>query len=113
MQYAKINNGQILKFPYTMEALREDNPTTIYDDRFTVLQWFAQTEEATRDGAEVVEVLDGVQPSFDPATQKLSLQDTPVFENGTLVFPWVVIARTQEEIAYYNSVMEAGRNLST
>lgn len=78
--YALIQNGEVAKYPYTVEQLRQDNPQTSFPRNPTM---------AALESYGVYGVLVTGQPEFDRATQKV-VEGTPVRErrrnpDGTFV----------------------------
>lgn len=74
--YAKVENGSVVRFPYSFTDLRKDNPGVSFP-RVDNIELFVEYG--------VVLVTQQADPVFNPATHKL-VQGTPVL-NGT---DWVV-----------------------
>lgn len=91
--FAKITGTDLLEFRYTFADLREENPYTRYDGRFTLSEWYAQTEDAAATGATVVEVVIADQPEYDTATHYLTQQTTPALINGVWTIGWDIVER--------------------
>ena len=105
MQYAKINNNTLLEYPYTWLELYKENSSSTYDDRFSLPQWYSQTEEAANTGNKIVEVLSEDPPEIDFATQHIRQESVPSFNQNEdkWVFAWIVTAKTAEEISDYQT----------
>jgi hypothetical protein len=80
--YIKVKNNKIIKFPYTINDLKEDNPFTNYDNRYDVKGWFDKTETALKEGYELVKVEIKEKPDFDKENQHIVLADMPALESG-------------------------------
>lgn len=86
--YAKINNGLVEKFPYSIDDLRRENPNTSI-----VLPLSA--EDAARFGLVVVASQD--PPDIDERTQSRDIQPTPININGVWTHCWTIRDKTAEE----------------
>lgn len=93
MTYAKTHDITLIKHPYTFTDLREENPYTRYDGRFTLSEWYAQTDDASATGATVVEVVIADQPEYDTATHYLIQQTTPTLIDGVWTIGWDIVER--------------------
>lgn len=91
--FAKTNNTTLIKYPYTFADLREENPHSRYDGRFTLPEWYAQTDDATSTGATVVEVVIADQPEYDTATHYLIQKTTPELIDGVWTIGWDIVER--------------------
>lgn len=87
--YAKIKNQIIVKYPYTIDELRADNPDTSFPASPTTNQLI---------GFDAVEVLPDPQPSCDTYTQSID-EALPEFVRGEWRQRWVVRDATNEEMA--------------
>ena len=111
--YAKVNQNSLVKFPYSWEDLRAENPNTEYDNRYSLPEWYAQTEQAASTGNTVVEVSASyVSPTYDPLTQKSIETNIPSFYNGDWVFLSTIVEKTQAEIDA-DAIQRAETPLST
>ena len=99
MKYAKLLNGAIVDFPYTWEKLQEENPYSLFDDRFSLPEWYAQTEEGRATGASIIVVVELPMPVVDVANFNLQSPSTPEFVNEAWVLRWQVLEKTAEEKA--------------
>lgn len=87
--YAKITNGTVEKFPYSLGQLRKDYPNVSFPknpSKETLAEWGMIPVDAAP------------QPSFDPATQNCD-RTSPVLQDGKWVETWSVTNATQEQIA--------------
>lgn len=106
-QYAKIKSDTLVEFPYTFETLQKDNPHTQYDDRFSLPEWYQQTEDAIITGCSIVEVDENIPfPEMNPITQKLKTMSEPVLIGNKWVLGFEVIDKTQEEITSYQAMLD-------
>ena len=62
MQYAKVNKTVVIKYPYTWADLQNENVSTMFDNRFSLEGWYAQTDDAMTSGESLVEVVESAQP---------------------------------------------------
>jgi hypothetical protein len=86
--YAKLNNGVIEKYPYTIGELRKDNPNTSFP---------AQISQATLAEYGVVTVVVTGQPDYNKITQKC-VEGVPSFQNNQWQQTWIVTDASAEEI---------------
>ena len=96
--HAKITNGQIDKYPYTVGQLRRDNPQTSFPKRIPdemLAEW----------GVLPVTVQD--RPSIDDRTQKVEQAPQPTNKNGSWVLAWSITSKTTEEIQQYDDSVAA------
>ena len=105
MQYAKVNNNTLLEYPYTMVDLHKENSSSSYDNRFSLPEWYSQTEEAVNTGNKIVEVFVEDAPEIDYASQNIWQDLVPSFNENkdNWVFSWTVTDKTAEEISAYQS----------
>lgn len=89
--YAKTLNNEIVKFPYTFFDLTIENPNTSFDDRFSISEWYSQTENCATTGAKVKEVTLLAEPLYNSETQILQIKSLPQFENENLVIGWDIL----------------------
>jgi len=80
---AKIENGQLAKYPYSLSDLRKENPNTMFPNDFEDWGDFG-----------VVEVTPTERPVGDVVTEI-----DPVFQNGEWVQQWSSRAHTSGELA--------------
>jgi hypothetical protein len=104
MKYAKIINNSIDIFPYTWETLQSENPHSVFDDRFTLAEWYDQTENSNVSNANVVEVLELPIPTIDPNVFNLSPPTIPEFIDGAWVLAWKTTEKTPEEKAAFQAL---------
>lgn len=87
--YVLAPNQTVETFPYSIGALRRDNPNVSFARNLsntTLANW------------NVYPVADRPQPSFDPATENCN-QVNPTYENGEWVTAWQVTTADADEIA--------------
>jgi hypothetical protein len=85
--YAKIKNGLVDVYPYSMNELRKDNPQTSFPEVMTkdVLASYG-----------LVEVMETQQPDVD--YRSIVSEGKPELVEGTWLQKWVVTSRTPDEI---------------
>jgi len=114
MKYVKIQNNEIIKFPYDFTDLMTDNPYTSYDNRFDVMGWFNQTDDALNHEYSLHPVEEQEFPiEVDQSTKNISLSDTPVLENDVWVLKWIITDKTPEEIEQFQIARELAINSAT
>lgn len=87
--YVLAPNQTVETFPYSIGALRRDNPNVSFP---------RNPSESTLASWNVFPVADRPQPSFDPATENCN-QVNPTLENGEWVTTWQVTTVDADEIA--------------
>jgi hypothetical protein len=90
--YAKIINGVVSKFPYTLQDAQSDYPNVSFPADISVIP------EDTLNIHNIFSVTQKPNPVYTPATQYL-VQGTPVNENGLWVVTRVVTEKSAEELA--------------
>lgn len=85
--YAKIENNQVVKYPYNNADIRRDNPNVSFPEPIS-------DELLKAVGA--VKVADVVAPAFDNKTHK-AVEKTPVLEGGVWKQSWVVEEQPVDE----------------
>jgi len=98
--FAKITNGTVGQYPYTVGNLRRDNPNTSFPRNLSdqlLADWgmYSVTEEDV--------------PSYNERTQKVIKDITPTQENNSWVLGWTVTDKTSDEIAEYD-IAEENKN---
>jgi hypothetical protein len=91
--YAKTHNTDLIKYPYTVTNLQEENPYSNYDSRFTLPEWYAQTEEAFNTGYVVNDVVRATEPDYTSDTHYLSEKTNPELVEGVWVLGWNIVER--------------------
>ena len=87
--YAKLTNGQIDKFPYTVGQLRRDNPNTSFPKKVS-------DEMLASYG--VIKVNHVPQPNYNEQTQRIEQNAQPHEEAGQWFLGWGVVDKTAEEL---------------
>ena len=87
--YVLAPNQAVETFPYSIGALRRDNPNVSFP---------RNPSESTLASWNVFPVANRPKPSFDPATEDCN-QVNPTFENGEWVTTWQVTTVDADEIA--------------
>lgn len=86
----KAVDGEIIKFPYTLNELRAENPNISFPTQFS-------DELFNQFG--VYRVVYQPTPVYDKRTQYLDIAQTPILLNGVWTMTRTVIDKTAEEIA--------------
>jgi len=94
--YAKILNNAVVKYPFTLVELEQENPYTKYNMDVDLIDIYPKTETGTRENSFLVEVHSSTPPSFNPALEKI-VESSPVLSNGLWVQNWVIEQLTEEE----------------
>ena len=87
--YIKATNNTADVYPYSIEQLRVDNPSTSFPDGMSV-------EQLAEWGVHPVTVV--ADPSYDPLTHKIQQAAEPVLVNGAWLVSKTAVALTAEEI---------------
>lgn len=98
--YAKISNGAVEQFPYSLSDLRRDNPNTSFPQN---------PENSLLQSWDVFEVTQLSEPNDDPNANHINPNDAPHLENGQWVLGWTVTAKTAAEVQQATDE-EAARN---
>ena len=100
--YAKITNGSVDQYPYTVGHLRRDNPNTSFPRNLSAEMLAAWG---------MVTVTELPAPSYDARTQRLEQTNVPVQVNGAWMLQWNVANKSAEEISQHDAqIAEANRN---
>lgn len=97
MNYLLASNNSVLKFPYSLEELRSDNPQTSF-------AWEMRAGELAEWGVFAVEEENA--PAFNKQIEAIELQ-SPSLVNGVWVQGWLVVAASAEEIERRNTAQAA------
>lgn len=92
--FAKITNGTVHKFPYSVGQLRRDNPNTSFPKIIS---------EQTMAEYGVFPVSELPAPSFDSWTHYLEYNPVPVLQDGKWVTVPTVYELTQDQIELRNA----------
>jgi hypothetical protein len=95
--FAKVQGLTVVKFPFTFLDLKEENPYTNFDNRFSLIEWYEQTENATIENSKLVFVLVEEPPIFNFNAEQIFKQTVPTFTNGNWVLGWDVVEMTELE----------------
>ena len=105
--YAKINQlNEVEKYPYTFDDLKDENPSTSYDGRLSLFDWFHLTEEGTS-GKRLVEVIttNEISEEYDMRTHKIIMSNSPVCDDGVWKLKYIPTAKTEEEIKDFDIML--------
>jgi len=87
--YAKIKDGSVEKYPYSITDLKQDNPNVSFPKVLdsTVLNSFG-----------TYEVVTDSRPTYNSVTQTISRKSTPELVSGVWTLKWDINDKTQTEI---------------
>jgi len=88
--YAKITNGQVDQYPYTVGNLRRDNPNVSFPKTIRT---------ATMAGYGMYPVSYEAAPDYDPLTHRLQHSSIPSLVDGEWKLTKTVVALTEDQIA--------------
>mgnify|MGYP003704591261 CR=1 FL=1 len=94
--YAKILNNSVVKYPFTLVDLEQENPYTKYNMDVDLIDIYPKTETGTRENSFLVEVHSSTPPSFNPALEKI-VESNPILSNEQWVQNWVIEQLSEEE----------------
>ena len=97
MNYLLASNNAVLKFPYSLEELRSDNPQTSFPLEMSA-------EELAEWGVYSVEEQN--PPAYNEHTESIELQP-PALVNGVWVQGWLIDQASAEEIERRTTVKAA------
>ena len=98
--YAKVSKEDLLLvYPYHRDNLVQDNPHSVYDDRFSLIEWFNQTDDHLVLNNKLVEVVVAIIPDIDFNVKAVELNDIPSLVEGIWTLTWITRDRTAEELA--------------
>ena len=98
MSYAKIQDGALVEYPYTVEQFRAANPNTSYP---------ANMPDDVLEGYGIYAVTESDKPTYNERTQKISLSNTPALTDGSWKLNWSVTDKNETEIAEYDADQSA------
>lgn len=104
--YAEVNGTTLIKFPYTIGSLMEDNPYTNYGPDPDLKTIFPQTETAIQNGHMLVPVTYSLKPTFDPEIENCIQNSQPILVNNNWVLDWTITAKTSEEKQSYQQQVQ-------
>ena len=87
--YAKLNNGAVDQYPYTLTELKSDHPSTSFP--FDPL-----SNSDIREAFNVVEVQETTKPAFNAQTHEC-IETTPELNNGKWTQAWETKAKTADQ----------------
>ena len=87
--YAKIKDGSVEKYPYTISDLKKDNPNVSFPKTIPTL---------TLNHYGVADVVLASRPSFNSATQTLIRKNEPELVSNVWTINWNITSLPQEEI---------------
>lgn len=94
--FAKINNNQVVTYPYDMDNLLNENPYTAYGPITDFIGVYSETETAQQTNTKLIKVNPSTPPQYDRAIEKL-VEVNPEFKDGEWVQSWRVDQLSEEE----------------
>lgn len=94
MILVKIKDGVVVKFPYTIDDLRADNPTVSFPSE--------PSNDILKDHS-TAQVFYYPYPIFDKDTQYVKVSQEPILIDGVWSMHHEVVDKTPEEIATFNA----------
>lgn len=95
--HAKVINNTVVKYPFILDDLKDENPHTIFPANIDLVEIYSQTETGKNTGAILVLVEPRDKPSIDHAKQK-AIEADPIIENAVWVQNWNIVPLTNEEM---------------
>ena len=103
--YAKIKDGSVEKYPYSITDLKKDNPNVSFPKTIPT---------ATLNHYGVADVVIATRPSFNAFTQTIRCENTPELVSGVWTRKWKIINKSQEELDQQKAEEQASiRSLRT
>ena len=87
--YAKIKDGSVEKYPYSITDLKKDNPNVSFPKTIPTL---------TLNHYGVADVVVASKPSYNSATQTISKKNEPELVSGVWTLKWETKDKPQEDI---------------
>tara|TARA_R100001443_G_scaffold92607_1_gene99268 strand:- start:701 stop:1177 length:477 start_codon:yes stop_codon:yes gene_type:complete len=87
--YAKIKDGSIEKYPYTISDLKKDNPNVSFTKTIPT---------ATLNHYGVADVVVAKKPTYNTATHNIRKKNEPELVSGVWTINWETIVIPQEDI---------------
>jgi hypothetical protein len=91
MNYIKVSkSNEIIKYPYTWNDLYNENPFSLYDDRYTLSKWYEKTEEGISSENKILEVTIQDCSSIDQSKFIVAYDNIPIFENDHWILKFTI-----------------------
>lgn len=103
--YAKVKNGQLIKFPYDITDLFAECPES-KGKGCDIISLFNESETKKQEGSEIVFVHLEPFPEFDARTRAPTGAIEAKFDGQKWVATYIFRDRTQEEIDAMNSARQ-------
>ena len=94
--YAKILNNEVVKYPFSMTQLLEENPYTNYGPISNFIELYSLTDTAKSEGSFLVEVEESTKPDCDIFNQKV-IEVNPVLLNEKYIQTWQIVTLSDSE----------------
>lgn len=92
-KYAKVENGKIVKFPYSMDDLRRENPNTSFP---------RELSDQILEAYSLERVYEMDPPMYNQDTHRVILHEDPYFEDGFWKRGYTIHELSDEEIRAKN-----------
>jgi len=92
--YVKLKGNEVIKFPYDLVDLQNENPYTNYGDRDDFWNIFPETENAKNNGYTLSQVIVSDIPDINWIIQNAKLPEVPTLTNGEWTADWIIFDRT-------------------
>jgi hypothetical protein len=89
--HAKVNGISLLKYPYSLSDLMDENRFTRYDNRYSLIEWYSKTSEAVENNYRLVEVIIANPPEHNSDTHYIVQRATPELIDSTWTLRWDII----------------------
>lgn len=100
MNYAKIKNNQVVKYPYCLTDLHEENPNQNFDPPYDFDALYALTPEGKTGEFSVVFVNYSAEPVFDSTTQRICISSNPPYlQNEKWFVDWVILELANDVVS--------------
>lgn len=87
--YAKIKDGSVEKYPYSITDLKQDNPNVSFPKVLNT---------STLNSFGTYEVVTDSKPTYNSVTQTINKKNTPELVSGTWTLKWEIKDKPQEDI---------------
>ena len=94
MNYARIKNDEVVKYPYCLTDLHKETPNQNFQPPYNFDALYALTPEAQTGEYSVVFVNYSVEPEFNSNTQRICISSNPPYLQNNLWFvDWEILEK--------------------